>query len=351
MQPSDYLVPARYYARIAELFASDGLDLTALLESVGLSMPALARPEAQIRVSDVDRLLVRAAEISSRSDLGFELGKRLSASSHSFVGFGMLNSRNLDQALRFEAQYFGLIMPSFRMRYANDGETGEVRLTPRIAMSHVSLAFHLEAIGMAAIREIDDLTGHRRPPCRLRLSIMPPPHVRLYDRIPNLRYEFGADLGATPGVSLTLLGNPSEFPLAMADPHARAVAESRCQAMLDQVTRARAFADWVAMTLREVSGALPTLDELAATLNISPRTLNRYLAREGTTFRTLAGKIQHDLACERLAGQTQSVTEVAYSLGFSDSSNFARAFRAREGCSPLTYQRRANSPMEVATRI
>ena len=46
MQPSDYLVPARYYARISVLFASDGLDLTALLESVALSMPALANSSA-----------------------------------------------------------------------------------------------------------------------------------------------------------------------------------------------------------------------------------------------------------------------------------------------------------------
>ncbi len=343
MRSSDYLVPARYYARIAELFAGDGLDVAALVESVGLTIESLAMPDARIRVSDVDRLLVRASEVSDRTELGFELGKRLSASSHSFVGFGMLNSRNLDQALRFEAQYFGLIMPSFRMHYASDGETGELRLTPRVAMSRITLAFHLEAIGMAAIREIDDLTGDRRPPCVLRLSIMPPPHVHLYDRVPRLRYEFGADLGPTPGVSLKLLGNPRNFPLAMADPHARGIAEARCQSMLDQVTRARAFADWVTMTLREVSGALPTLNELAATLNISPRTLNRYLAREGTTFRELAGKIQHELACERLAAGTQSVTEVAYSLGFTDSSNFARAFRERAGCSPSAYQRNADT--------
>ena len=61
MRSSDYLVPARYYARIAELFAGDGLDVAALVESVGLTIESLAMPDARIRVSDVDRLLVRAS--------------------------------------------------------------------------------------------------------------------------------------------------------------------------------------------------------------------------------------------------------------------------------------------------
>jgi AraC-like DNA-binding protein len=79
-------------------------------------------------------------------------------------------------------------------------------------------------------------------------------------------------------------------------------------------------------------------------LNLSKRTLNRYLEREGTSYRELSGRIQHQLACERLASGTMSVTEVAYSLGFSDSSNFARAFKAHAGHSPGEYRRRKSIP-------
>ena len=154
--------------------------------------------------------------------------------------------------------------------------------------------------------------------------------------------RFDADV--VPSVRLRLLADPRSYPLAMADANARRVAEERCRLLVQQAASVRGFADWVAMTLREVGEGLPSLDELAAMLNLSTRTLNRYLEREGTSFRALSGRIQHELACERLSRGNVSVTEVAYSLGFKDASNFARAFRSRAGYSPGEHARRVARP-------
>ena len=332
-------VPARYYARIAEVLAGQSLDLVALLKAVGVSPRILVDPDATLRVSQVDRLVHAISERVPRTDLGWEVGRRLSASSHSFVGFGMLNSASLDQALRFEAQYFRLIMPSFRMRYLSGPDFCEMQFRPRVAMSHLCLGFHLEAIGMAALRELSDLTGGRRPPCRLELSIPEPPHVQRYhEELRDVEVRFQAD--ALPSVKLRLLADPRALRLDMADGSACKLAEARCRALVQAAADGRRFADWVAMTLREVADGLPSLRELAAQLNISSRTLNRYLQREGTTFRELSGRIQHEVACERLeSGMT--ATEVAYSLGFNDPSNFNRAFRQRAGYGPGQHRSRA----------
>lgn len=339
MRDTDVLVPARYYARLAGALAREGIDFAQLLRRLRLPDGALTQPEATLKFSQVDRLIARVTQLSRRTDLAFDIGKQLTATSHSFVGFGMLNSVNLDQALRFEAQYFTLVMPSFRMRYTSGPDFGELHFAPIVAMSHTCLAFHLEAIATAALREVADLTGERRPPCRLDLSIDEPPHVKRYAELRDVRCRFGTE--TTPGVRLRLLDDPRAYPLAMADAHARRLAEDRCRTLVQRIAGVRQFADWVAMTLREVGEGLPSLAELATHLNLSPRTLNRYLEREGTSFRALSGEIQHELACKRLAAGVLSVSEVAYSLGFTDSSNFARAFRARERCSPGEYQRGA----------
>ncbi|MDR3418779.1 MAG: AraC family transcriptional regulator ligand-binding domain-containing protein [Nevskia sp.] len=341
MSKPDVRVPARYYARLADVLARDRVDLDGVLRSLRLPARLLTQPNATIPFSKVDQLVCRAAALSGRSDLAFELGKLLTASAHSFVGFGMINSANLDQALHFEARYFGLLMPSFRMRYSSGPDHAEIQFTPLVAMSRLCLAFHLEAIGTAAWREIADLTGERQPPCRLELSIPEPLHLQRYRELRNVEVRFGVDM--LPGVRLRLLDDPRGYRLAMADAHARLLAEERCRALVRQVVGVRGFGDWVAMTLREVSEGLPTLEELAATLNISKRTLNRYLEREGTSFRELSCRIQHELACERLARGDMSVTQVAYSLGFTDTSNFGRAFRARAGYSPGEHRRKASA--------
>lgn len=338
MPASDLQVPARYYARIGEVLARERVDLPEVLRAVKIPPALLTEPDATISVSQVDRLVQEIFRRTGRTDIAFEIGKVLTANSHSFVGFGMLNSATLDQALRFEAQYFRLVMPSFRMRYTSGPDFAEMHFTPIVAMGHLCLAFHLEAIGMAALREVSDLTGDRRPPCRLDLSIPEPMHAKRYAReLRDVRVRFGADV--TPSVKLRILADPRTLRLTMADSHALSVAEARCRALVQQVADGGRFADWVAMTLREVAEGLPTLEELAATLNISKRTLNRYLQREGTSYRELAGRIQHELACERLERGGMSVTECAYSLGFTDRANFTRAFRARAGYSPSQHPR------------
>lgn len=347
MQAKDLLVPARYYMRLGEVLQKHNIDMRDCLRTLKLPQQALEEPDAMLRFSQVEALIAEVVQVSGRGDLGFELGKLLTVSTHSFVGFGMLNSPDVYSALQFVSRYFRLVMPSFRLRHSTGPDYCELHFTPTLAMGHQCLSFHLEAISTAALRDVQDLAGDRRPPCRLDLSIPEPLHVRRYAELRDVKCSFAGD--RTPGARLRFSGDLRAFPVAMADTNALKVAEERCRALVQQVTGVRQFADWVEMTLREVSDGLPTLAELAAMLNLSTRTLNRYLEREGTSFRELAGRVQHELACERLATSALSITEIAYSLGFRDTANFTRAFRSRADCSPRDYRDRARSqPATIA---
>lgn len=339
MARRDVRVPVRYYLRLAEVLAQHRVDMGTVLRELHLPDDLMTEPDATLRFSQVERLVAHLNRLTGRTDLGFELGKLLSVSTHSIVGFGMLSSPSVERAMSFVARYFRLVMPSFRLRYRSDANFGELHFTPVIAMGHECLAFHLEAIGMAALRDVQDLIGGRAPPCRIHLSIPRPPHAPRYGELRGVHAEFGTE--PVPGVRLHFDADLRAYPLNMADPNALKVAEERCRAQVAHVASVRQFADWVSMTLREVGEGLPTLAELATMLNISPRTLNRYLEREGTTFRDLSGRIQHELARERLAAGSMSITEVAYSLGFNDPANFTRSFRDREGVSPREYCRKA----------
>lgn len=331
-------VPARYYVRMADVLARQGVDLAQVLRELNLPTSLMTEADATMKFSQVEKLIVHLGKLTGRTDLGFDLGKLLSVSAHSLVGFGMLSSPSVERAMSFVARYFRLVMPSFRLRYRSELDASELHFTPLIAMGHECLAFHLEAMGMAALRDVQDLVGKDPPACRIHLSIPQPPHARRYQEIRGLEVEFGTE--PVPGIRLRFAADLRRFPLNMADSSALKVAEERCRVQVAKVASVRQFADWVAMNLREVSEGLPTMSELAALLNISPRTLNRYLEREGTTFRELSGRIQHELACERLAAGSMSITEVAYSLGFNDPANFTRSFRDREGLSPREFCRK-----------
>lgn len=347
MTQTDLEVPARYYTRMAVLLARRGIDFAEIARSLELSPEALAKPDAMIRVSQVDRLLTRVVEISGYTDLAFDLGRVLTVCSHTFVGFGMLSCATLAEALRFEARYFRLVMPSFEMRYRPSADLTELHFVPVVSMSSLCLNFHIEAIAMAALREIRDLTEGHPPECEVRLSIPEPLHVARYREQSGAVFRFGVE--TVLGLRVRLLDDPARFNLSIADANALRLAEQRCQSLIQRTTGERRFADWVAMTLREVSDGVPTLAEIARLLNVSKRTLTRHLEREGTSYREISNRVKHELACERLtSGGGMSVSQVAYSLGFSDPSNFARAFRDKAGCSPSEYASRTKTTMHRA---
>jgi AraC-like DNA-binding protein len=74
-------------------------------------------------------------------------------------------------------------------------------------------------------------------------------------------------------------------------------------------------------------------ETIASLLDMSERTLCRRIASEGTTFAHLVDELRRDLA-KRHIQQGHSPTEIAYTLGFSDPSNFYRACRRWFGIPP-----------------
>jgi AraC-like DNA-binding protein len=88
------------------------------------------------------------------------------------------------------------------------------------------------------------------------------------------------------------------------------------------------------MMLRESGDSRPTLDQLAGFVNISPRTLARYLESEDTSFRDLSLEVRTERARELLAEGQLSVTQIAYRLGYTDVASFVRSFRRQTGRTP-----------------
>ena len=75
-------------------------------------------------------------------------------------------------------------------------------------------------------------------------------------------------------------------------------------------------------------------------LGMSGRHLNRKLATEGISFKSLREALLFDMAQQRLQ-QGQGAQVVALELGFSDENAFARAFRRWSGQTPAQFARGA----------
>jgi AraC-like DNA-binding protein len=78
--------------------------------------------------------------------------------------------------------------------------------------------------------------------------------------------------------------------------------------------------------------------ELAYAYGMSERSYRRHLTELGTTHRQILSNARLNLACRRLTKSQNSVTEIAYELGYEHPSHFSRFFKQRVGLSPADFR-------------
>ncbi len=80
------------------------------------------------------------------------------------------------------------------------------------------------------------------------------------------------------------------------------------------------------------------LHKVSNELALSPRLLQRKLKDEGTSYTKLLDDCRCKLALKLISHNKMSLTEITYILGFSDQSNFSRAFKRWTGIAPQLYK-------------
>ena len=71
------------------------------------------------------------------------------------------------------------------------------------------------------------------------------------------------------------------------------------------------------------------------------RTLQRRLAEEGTSFRSVVDALRRDLSSEHLRRRDTPTSEIAYLTGYSDVSAFTHAVRRWFRCPPSEVRRQS----------
>ena len=91
---------------------------------------------------------------------------------------------------------------------------------------------------------------------------------------------------------------------------------------------------------------LPTLNKMAASMNLTPRTLIRRLRKLGTSYRETTDEFFRVRARELLANDQLKIKQVAAALGFDSPANFGKAFKRWYGVSPGNFRSGRGRPTD-----
>lgn len=95
--------------------------------------------------------------------------------------------------------------------------------------------------------------------------------------------------------------------------------------------------------LQQLPGGLPKVDDVAASLDLSGRTLQRRLQERNLRYQQVLDEVRSELALQLIRDETLGLNEVADYLGFNDQSAMQHAFRRWQGMTPGQYRRRMRS--------
>jgi AraC-like DNA-binding protein len=84
-------------------------------------------------------------------------------------------------------------------------------------------------------------------------------------------------------------------------------------------------------------------DTVARKLHMVGRTLRRKLREENTSFRKIKDEVRLHMACEYLRDTNLTIEDIAFSLGFSDPTNFRQAFRRWTQSTPTEFRHRVRT--------
>jgi AraC-like DNA-binding protein len=89
---------------------------------------------------------------------------------------------------------------------------------------------------------------------------------------------------------------------------------------------------------RSIKGGDATLPAVAATLQLSPRSLQRQLSVLNLTYSELVDEVRQEAAKSFLATTTLGIAQIGAALGYRDPSSFSRAFMRWSQVSPRNYR-------------
>ena len=317
---------------LAETLRDCDIDPARLFSQANIDLSAVKDPDTRVpthRMLDLWNLSIAATD---NPCLGLLVARHFQPAVLHGLGFAWLASDTLLNALNRLVHYSRIIVTTLEIGLEEHPDTTDVFfIAPHNFPNDVHAPIDL---GMAMLLHMCQVTAGEP---------LLPVHTTFQRPAPPCRAEFDGLFG--PSIEYDAPVNRMSFdshlvnrPLGTAHPE---LARINDQAVVDYL--ARYDRSCIAMQvcskiIEQLPDGIPSQENIADTLHLGLRSLQRRLKEEETSFKYLLEDIRHSLAEQYLRERHHSIGEITYLLGFSSPSSFTRAFKRWTGKTPVEYR-------------
>ena len=303
-----------------------------VLAEAGIDEQLLQYPGARITAGQYVALFRGLCDRLDDELLGL-LSRPFKRGSYALMAQSALGAQTLQQAVPRIANTLRVLQDDMTLHLITDKNLAglELRFTDP---SGARRGFVVEIMLRSLWRLLDWLMGGNMTIARFDFAFATPPDIASYSEYFNAPLAFEQPQSAFwfNAKQLQALVRVDETSLRdfLSDPQVRFIVSGRSH---DEISaKVRSY-------LHQSKPEWPDLDATAIVLCMSAASLQRNLAKEGTSFKSIKDKLRRDMAITYLNTTTMSLTELAEKLGFSESAVFQRAFKSWTGIAPGSYRR------------
>lgn len=328
---SERIYESTKLAALFDVLVDQGCAAGEILGNVNVTVDEVHSPKSRISLAELMTACKNAIRLSADLHLPYRIGTSIHISAYGMYGFAILCCPDFRKAMAFAELYHALAAPLATIEFTEEDGLASWVIEPnaRAATDPQLYRFITEMQIGIHISLMRDVMGAAFIPDQINLAYPEAHDFGLAADQIGCRLSFASRTNQIMFRSAWLdqvatLGNKTTYPAVVA----------LCDDLLNELESRIGIAGTIrAHLLRNITNP-PTLAAIAKLLEVSDRSLRRQLREQGISFRALLDDLRMQIALKYLRTTRLANEDIALALGFSDATNFRRAFRRWTNKSP-----------------
>lgn len=305
-----------------------GVDPDAVLEGSCVLLADLDNPNHMITIEQEFQIIRKVAKMAPDPVAGLVTGRQYHVGVQGKVGAAAISSETLIDAIRLVFNYISLTLSYFHYELKVEGDLAFLEMKEIMDLQEARV-FICERELVSIYRIAVDLLNQPVSVKEIRLTYDRPAHAGVYEKIFKCPVFFNSDKYMIVFDSEILFRQ-----LPMSDSLTKKIYEKECGELVENSRSRETVSGRLKCLIMMHREGIPEFGQLAASMNMSERTLRRRLVDEGTSYKKLSAEIRKNKAMELLQASSFSIEQISIMLGYKDLPNFYRAFKLWTGVSP-----------------
>jgi AraC-like DNA-binding protein len=326
----DVTVIGSWAVAIARALGAYGCDSQGIFTEAGIDLNATSDPDVRFPINNLNQVWKLAVKETEDPSFGLTVAEFILPTTFHAMGYSMWASSTLRSAFLRLVRYYRLVADA--VEFTLEETDADLRLVGCVL--YPGLAHEAQDAGTACIIRICRVLY--KPdfrPVSIALTRPEPKNSEKFHRFFNAPVDFSA-----PAITLVFRKEDLDAPLPGGNPELAQYSDQVAAECLARLDKDRIVTQVYAKLIEQLPSGEPTEEKVAQALHMSLRSLQRRLSEEATSYRGILDRTREELASEYLKQRHLSLGEIAFMLGFSDSSNFSRAFKRWTGLAPSNYR-------------